>query len=58
VGGHGVTALRVYRDLAWFRIRGYGLWLRWGRSPDLHITRTTAHYAGRLRWKVLRPWPA
>jgi hypothetical protein len=50
-----VTALRVSRELAWFRIRGYGLWVKWGRRHDLYTTRKTAHYAGRLRWKVLRP---
>ena len=50
-----ITALRVHRSLAWFRIHGYGLWLKWGRSPDLYTTKRTAHYVGRLRWKVLRP---
>lgn len=50
-----ITAVRLARDLTWFRIRGYGLWLKWGRGPDLFTTRRTAHYLGRLRWKVLRP---
>lgn len=52
---HRVTALYVHRELAWFRVRGYGLWVKWGSAPDLHVTRKTAHYLGRLRWKVLRP---
>jgi hypothetical protein len=43
------------RRLAWFRIAGYGLWLKWGRERDLFTTRRTAHYIGRFRWKVLRP---
>lgn len=50
-----VTALRIFRELAWFRVRGYGLWLKWGSAPDLHVTRKTAHYVGPLRWKALRP---
>lgn len=50
-----VTAVQVTRNLAWFRVRGYGLWLKWGRGRDLFTTRKRAHYAGRLRWKVLRP---
>jgi hypothetical protein len=47
--------MRVTRDLAWFRIGGYGLWLKWGSSPDLFTTRKHAHYVGRFRWKPLRP---
>ena len=50
-----ITALRVYHGLAWFRVRGYGLWVAWGGTCDLHIVRKTAHYAGRFRWRVLRP---
>lgn len=52
---HRYTALRVHRELAWFRLRGHGLWVKWGRRPDLHCTRRDAHYLGRLRWKVLAP---
>jgi hypothetical protein len=52
---HRVTALRVFRELAWFRVRGYGLWVKWGRGRDLHATRMTARYLGRVRWKILRP---
>lgn len=52
---HRVTAIRVYRELAWFRVRGYGLWLAWGSHRDLFTTRKAAHYAGRFRWKVLTP---
>lgn len=52
---HRVTALRVFRELAWFRVRGYGVWVKWGRGRDLHTTRKTAHYLGPLRWKALRP---
>lgn len=52
---HRVTAIRVYRELGWFRVRGYGLWVKWGRRPDLSTTRKRAHYLGRLRWKILRP---
>lgn len=50
-----VTALRIHRNLVWFRIHGYGLWLKWGCGRDLYTTRRTAHYLGRLRWKTLRP---
>ena len=47
----------VSRDLAWFRVCGYGLWFKWGRGTDLFTTRKHAHYMGRLRWKVLRRRP-
>jgi hypothetical protein len=50
-----ITGADASRDLAWFRIAGYGLWLKWGSGRDLHVTRTKAHYMGRLRWRVLRP---
>jgi hypothetical protein len=50
-----IASLQVTRNLAWFRVGGYGLWVKWGRSADLYSTRLNAHYAGRLRWKVLRP---
>jgi hypothetical protein len=50
-----ITGLQACRDLAWFRVHGYGLWVKWGRSADLYSTRQSAHYAGRLRWKMLRP---
>ena len=46
---------QVTRDLAWFRIAGWGLWVKWGRTPDVFTTRMYAHYVGRFRWKVLRP---
>lgn len=52
------TTARFNRDLAWLRIRGYGLWVKWSRdpeAPDLFGTRNRAHYIGRLRWKALRP---
>ena len=52
-----MTGARIYRDVAWFRICGYGLWVGWGRSRDLHFTRKHAHYWGRFRWKALRPGP-
>ena len=52
---HRVTGLRVVRELAWFRVRGYGLWVKWGSGRDLHTTRKTAHYLGPLRWKILSP---
>lgn len=50
-----VTVLRIHRHVAWFRIHGYGLWLKWGDGRDLYSTRRTARYVGRLRWKTLRP---
>jgi len=50
-----VTGFNVTRELAWFRIRGHGLWVKWGDRADLFTTRKYAHYIGRLRWKVLRP---
>ena len=50
-----ITAARFYRNVTWFRIAGYGLWLKWGSAPDLHIVRKTAHYAGRFRWRALKP---
>lgn len=50
-----ITALRVYPGLAWFRVRGYGPWLAWGGTTDLHIVRKTARRVGRFRWRVLRP---
>jgi len=50
-----VTGAYASRRLAWFRVHGYGLWAKWGRGHDLHSTRKTAHYIGRLRWRVLRP---
>jgi hypothetical protein len=58
--GNGTDAFlrwKVTRELAWFRVRSRGLWLKWGRSRDLFTTRKAAHYAGRLRWKVLRARP-
>lgn len=50
-----ITTACLTCDLAWFRVNGYGLWVKWGSRPDLHATRKHAHYAGPLRWKVLRP---
>ena len=50
-----MTGRYISRDLAWFRIRGYGLWLKWGSRADLFTTRKHAHYLGRFRWKALRP---
>ena len=50
-----MTGRYISRDLAWFRIAGYGLWVKWDRGPDLFSTRKTAHYLGRLRWKALTP---
>ena len=53
-----ITAIRATRELAWFRVRGYGIWLAWSkRRRDLFSTRQTAHYCGQFRWKALRPAP-
>ena len=49
-----VTAVHVSRRLAWFRVCGWGLWVKWSSDPDLFTTRQQAHYAGRFRWKALR----
>ncbi len=49
------TAIYISRDLAWFRVLGYGLWVKWGAGRDLFSTRKNAHYAGRFRWKGLTP---
>jgi hypothetical protein len=49
------TALRARYGLMWFRVLGHGLWVKWDRSPDLYTVRMTAHYLGRVRWRVLRP---
>ena len=51
----GCPSGQATRELAWFRIAGWGLWVKWGRSPDVFTTRMYAHYVGRFRWKVLRP---
>lgn len=53
--GSLITDLRITRGLAWFRVRGHGLWVKWSPGSDLFTTRKTAHYTGRLRWKVLHP---
>ena len=50
-----VVHARVTRNLAWFRVAGWGLWVKWGRDPDVYTVRLHAHRIGRVRWKVLRP---
>jgi hypothetical protein len=49
------TGIYTSRNLAWFRVRGWGLWLKRGPGHDLHDVRERSHYLGRLRWRVLRP---